>query len=181
MGDGPLPVATWAEEIEGAQEVATRLDGIASESVHVLHHRRVSGERSSIDHLVVASSGIYVVTSIVYAGRVERRDKGSLRHVDLRLYIGNRDRSHLLDGAARLGTAVRRTVGLSVPVHPVLCFVGSDWGVLSRPFHVDGVLVTWPRALGKQVQAKGPIGPSVQQLALELDGMFPPATTGSAH
>jgi hypothetical protein len=163
---------------EGAREVAAHLDRIAGESIGVLHDRRVDGDRSNIDHIVVAPSGVYVVSSMPYDGRVERRDKGTFRHVDLRLWIGNRDRSHLLDGVARQATAVRRTVGMNLPLHPVLCFVGSDWGVLMRPFHVTGVLVTWPKALVRQVQARGPLTPNVAQLALELDSLFPPATAG---
>jgi hypothetical protein len=163
---------------EGARQVAAQLDRVAGDSVRALHDRRVDGERSSIDHIVVAPSGVYVVSSMLYDGRVERRDKGTLRHVDLRLWIGNRDRSHLLDGVARQTTAVRRVVGMGVPVHGVLCFVGSDWGVLMRPFHVTGVLVTWPKALARQVQARGPLGPNIAQLAFELDSLFPPATAG---
>jgi hypothetical protein len=177
-GDAVPQLTASRHGAEGAREVAARLDRVAGDAVGVLHDRRVEGERSHIDHVVVAPSGVYVVSSMLYDGRVERRDKGTLRHVDLRLWIGNRDRSHLLDGVARQTTAVRRAVGMAVPVHGVLCFVGSDWGVLMRPFHVMGVLVTWPRALVRQVQARGPLGPSVAQLALELDSMFPPVTAG---
>lgn len=166
--------AAWASSATGEQPLAVRLDGLVSEHVHVMHDRRIPGTRTNIDHLVVAPSGVYVIEAKAYFGRVEKRDKGTLRQTDLRLYIENRDRSRSLDGTARQGAVVRRAIGAGIPIQPVLCFVGADWG-LTRPFYVSGVLITWPRALAKQVQAEGPLGPGTAWLAEQLGTVLPPA------
>jgi hypothetical protein len=39
----------------------------------VLHDRRIPGRRSNIDHLVIARSGVWVVDTKRYRGKVERR------------------------------------------------------------------------------------------------------------
>jgi hypothetical protein len=48
--------------------------------------------------------------------------------------------------------AVRRALGADdTPIHPVLCFNGSEWSRLTKPFTVDGVLVVWPTALARTI------------------------------
>ena len=34
-----------------------------------------------------------------------------------------------------------------VPVRPVLCFIGAEWGLFASPFKFGSVLITWPKFL----------------------------------
>jgi len=132
--------------------------------------------RANIDHLVVAPSGVYVIDTKAYTGRIERRDKGGFMRSEVRLYVGARDRSALLEGIARQRQYVCQTVGDHVPVHPVICFTGGDWGLFARPFTMDGVLVCWPKVLYKRVSAAGPGNlERVAEIAACLAARFPPA------
>jgi hypothetical protein len=48
---------------------------------------------------------------------------------------------------------------------------------LARPFTVEGVLVTWPRAFGRALRASGPLRTADRvALASSLDRAFPPHT-----
>jgi hypothetical protein len=51
-------------------------------------------------------------------------------------------------GAAVSGGSGPRAGGRNRPktVIPVLCFVDSDWGLLSRPLQLGEAVVTWPRS-----------------------------------
>lgn len=172
----PQHVTAWARGAAGERELGRGLDQLASERVFALHDRRIPGRRANIDHIVVAPSGIYVVDAKRYQGKVERRDKGTLLRTDLRLYVGRRDCSRLLDGMGGQVEAVRAVVGTAPPVHPVLCFVDSDWGLFTRPFRMRGVLVCWPRALAKRVRAPDAGTPEqVAHLAELLTERLPPA------
>ena len=117
----------------------------------VLDDRRVPGAKATLNHLVVAPSGVWVVEAKDYDGRVERRDVGGWFKVDERLYVGGKDRSHLVDGLDRHVVGVENLLaqaGLTaVPVHAALCFVSSEWGWFAKPFSLSGVWVTWPERL----------------------------------
>jgi hypothetical protein len=117
----------------------------------VLDDRRIPGAKAVLNHIVVAPSGVWVVEAKDCDGRVERRDVGGWFKVDERLYVGGKDRSHLVDGLDRHVIGVENLLaqaGLSsVPVHAALCFVSSEWGWFAKPFSLGGVWVTWPERL----------------------------------
>ena len=108
--------------------------------------------RANIDHLVIAPSGIWLVDSKRYlSGRLERRDRGGWRTTDVRLYVGGRDNSSLVDGLKKQIDQVELTLLATpfsgVPVHGALCFVDAKLDMFARPFELRGVTVTWPRHL----------------------------------
>jgi hypothetical protein len=121
----------------------------------VLDDRRVPGAKAVLNHILVAPSGVWIVEGKEYDGRVERRDVGGWFRVDERLYVADKDRSHLVDGLDRHVIGVENLLaqaGLaSVPVHAALCFVNSEWGWFAKPFSMSGVWVTWPERLTELV------------------------------
>jgi hypothetical protein len=172
----PQAVTAWAKGAKGERILGRGLDGLASESVRVLHDRRMPRSTANIDHIVVAPSGIYVVDAKNYRGKVEQRDKGTLSRRDLRLYVGGRDKSKLLDAMTKQVATVRTHVHPDVPIHPVLCFVHVDWALFANPFTLREVTVCWPRALYKRVLAQG-VG-TVEQVHRSYDSLaraLPPA------
>ncbi len=95
MTDEPQRATAWATGAEGEERVGARLDRLVSESVRVLHDRRIPGSRANIDHLVVAPSGVHVIDSKKYQGRPERRAEGGLFRPRVeRLVVGGRDRTN---------------------------------------------------------------------------------------
>ena len=85
---------------------------------------------------------------------------------DIRLRVGSADRSGLVRSVLHQAALVGRTVRAVSPGHritPVLCFVDAEWALLARPMEIEGVVVTWPRALRALVcgSATGPAAVSL--------------------
>ena len=149
----------WATGARGERKLAKWLDGAASPTVRVMHDRRIPGSRANIDHIVVARAGVFVIDAKAYSGTVHRRDVGGFFRRDDRLYVGRRDCTKLVHGMQRQVEAVRPTLPewFDGEVAPVLCFVGAEWKLFSKPFIIGNVLVTWPRALVDLVGKPGPL------------------------
>jgi hypothetical protein len=142
---------------EGEEWLGYHLNALQGKGVLALHDRRRLRSRGNIDHIVVAPTGVYVVDAKHYEGKVRREVVGGFLNSTLRLYVGPRDctrlagrvRGQMADVAEVLGSAA-----FDVKITPVLCFVGSEWGLFTKPFIFDRVLVTWPKALFKWLMAE---------------------------
>lgn len=151
----------WASGATGEEQVGARLDKVVSNSVAVLHDRRIPRSRANIDHLVITPAGIWVIDTKRYKGGRPRLkvEGGFMRPRVEKLMIGGRDRTRLVDGVRRQVDVVDDILGeLLLPVRGVLCFVGADWPLLGGDFTTRGVQVLWPRKLVKLVTAT-PYGP----------------------
>ena len=123
------------------------------------------------------------VTAVIdakhYKGRVEQRNVGKWLSTDIRLFVGGRDRTQLLDGLVRqratIDHALEGTDVTDVPVHTVLCFVGGDWKLFAKPFALRSSLVTWPNALYERIIAGEPVGTCRQrELLAAFERKLPP-------
>lgn len=164
----------------GEEKLGAALDAMASQGLLVLHDRRRPRTAANIDHLVVAPSGVWVIDAKRYSGLVTKVDKGGWFRSDLRLVIGGRDRTKLVEGVHKQVADVRNVLQGSavpnVPVHGTLCFVDSQFRLFAKPFDIDGVLITWGKALREQLTRPGPIDDD-QRIALHrhLADVLPPA------
>jgi hypothetical protein len=158
----PDPGATWAKGAEGEERVGRMLDTMAAEgTVAVLHDRRIPRLRANVDHLVVAPTGVWVVDSKHYRGRVEVVDAGAAGGAGPappRLTVDGHDRTKLAAGVRGQAEHVARALQPAyrdVPIHPTLCFVDAKRRLGSAAREVEGVLVTWERDLARRLRAPG--------------------------
>jgi hypothetical protein len=152
MSDDPTSTKVWDQGAVGEERVGTFLEESRPKGIEVLHDRRIPGSKANIDHLVVAPSGIWIVDAKRYlSGRLERRDVGGWRTTDMRLYVGNRDKTVLLDGVhkqvAHVCEAMIGTPFETVPVRGALCFVEIEVGWFAKPFMIRDIYVTWRKYL----------------------------------
>jgi len=152
---GPAASGGWAATREAKLSARLRND-LAGRAV-ILDDRWVPPTKNAIDHLVIAPSGVWIIDAKHHTGKVVHRDVGSYLRTEARLFVDGRDRTALVTRLDAQVSAVRATLGEAglheVPVRPMLCFTNSEWGLLARPFTINGVLVTWaskvaPRILG---------------------------------
>ena len=131
--------------------------------------------RANIDHIAVTAAGIWVIDAKRYAGRPQVKASGGLfRPRVQKLYVGSRDCTSLVDGVLTQAAQVQAAMA-DIPVHPVLCFVDSDWDLLAGPIEISGVSVTTPRRL-KGALSKETEGPfPVTAMAKAIAAGFPPA------
>lgn len=180
----PTSTRVWEQGASGERRLAAVLTEQLGERAVMLHDRRIPGRRANIDHLAIAASGVWVIDAKAYGGLVERRSRGSLLRSSERLYVNRRDQTQRLEALGRqrdvvlgvLATAVDPSLHSAPPVHSALCFVGSQWHLLARPFELQGAWVTWPQDLAKRIGAPGPLSADdVQTLATRLARALPSA------
>ncbi|MHB8189451.1 MAG: nuclease-related domain-containing protein [Ferrimicrobium sp.] len=174
--DDPQSITAWEKGSIGERKLAAKLQDYLGGHAVLLHDRTVPRTRGNIDHIVVASSGVWVVDAKNYSGLVQQRDVGGFFTVDLRLYVGGRDRSKVLDGLDWQVKAVIKALGTeSVPVSSAICFTDAEWGIFAKPFTIRGVLVSDPNALVRRISEPGTLATDViEEVAGHLSEAFPP-------
>nr|WP_091789269.1 nuclease-related domain-containing protein [Pedococcus dokdonensis] len=177
LGDERQSTKAWDTGAVGEERLGRGLDRLGSDTVNLLHDRRIPGSTANIDHLAVTASGIWVVDAKKYKGRPQLKVEGGiLRPRVERLLVGRRDCTKLVDGVLKQVQVVRGVVGDEVPVRGVLCFVEADWPLIGGSFTTRDVQVVWPKKLYPQLQASGALTPeSVADLHRQLARALPRA------
>jgi hypothetical protein len=178
----PQSTKAWAQGAVGEERVGLRLDRLTEIGAVVLHDRRIPRSRANIDHVVVAPSGVWVIDTKHYDGKVELRNRGVWFRRDDHLFVKGHDQTKLVVAMTTQMNAVASAVADAiVPLYPVLCFTGAEWGLLAQPFVIDGVLVTWPRALVKTVTQSSGRDIAVPEVAARLATALPAGTRPAAR
>jgi hypothetical protein len=175
--------ASAAKGAIGERRLGASLDALSAPgTIEVLHDRRRPGTVANIDHLAVAASAVWVIDAKLHKGRIAKDMRGGLFSSRDILSVAGRDRTELADGVVKQMATVRSALDAAghgdLPVHGALCFIDGDWSVLRRrPFAVQGVLVTWPKALRELLSQPGDIDSDRrQQISLALEAALPPAS-----
>ena len=160
----------WRAGADGEVAVGTVLDRLASSGWRALHDRRVPGNRSNIDHLVVGPPGVFTVDAKRYKGRLTV-SRGVVR-------VASRDITRLLDQArsqAAVATAALEGHTAASAVQPVLCFVGTE--LPRKHTVVGGVHLVSRKGLTRMLSsAPAVLSDSEVRLAADvLDVQLPPA------
>jgi hypothetical protein len=138
--------------------------------------------RGNIDHIFVAPTGVWVVDSKAYQGKVVQREIGPLWRRDNELYIRGRNRTSLAKGVLRQVQAVNAAVRSDellqgIDLHSALCLLDSEWGLLDFPFQIGNVWVLYPGALKKRLRKNGSLSrDTMERIARRLDLSLPSAS-----
>jgi hypothetical protein len=164
----------------GEEAFGARLIELAGERLVVLHDRRMPAGRGSIDHLAVTPRGVFVIGVKHDSGKLERRNLGNVIRPDVRLYLGERERTTLLHEVEDQAEVVREVLSpawfLDSPIRGVLCFTGADWGLFGSPFNLGNVLVTHPKFLYRMLSKEAEVATSaIQDAARALAIALPSA------
>ncbi len=152
LTDDPQSTLAWKKGSIGEAKLAASLEQSLGDRAIVLSDRRVPKTRGNIDHVVVATSGVWVVDAKNYTGLVRQRDVGGLFRVDNRLYVGRRDCTKLVNGLRWQVDAVRKALGgRDTPVSSALCFTDAEWGLFAKPFTLKDVYISGPNALARRI------------------------------
>jgi hypothetical protein len=148
----------------------------APDQVITLNNRRMPGGRGDIDHISIAPTGVYVIDTKDWEGKVQIETPW---FGEPKLLIHGRDRTNLIDGLDRQITAVRSALDRDgrevVPIQGALCFTKADLPFLSTQ-RFRGHLLLYRKALAKRLNADGPLRrPVVEQIARHLAAALPPA------
>ncbi len=174
LSDSPQSTKAWKRGAEGEEEMAASFTRRLGNQAIVLHDRMIPNSRANIDHLVIAPSGIWVVDAKHYQGRLQKRTIGLGSRRRNELLVGGRNKTSLAEGVIKQVDLVRAQLDDDISVRGVLCFVRAEWDFLSSPFHVNGILVTYGRALAKTILKTSDLDTArMYALATELSAKFP--------
>jgi hypothetical protein len=158
----PQSESAWETGATGEEELGAQLARTCPE-VLVLHDRRMPGRRANIDHIAVAPSGIFVIDSKRYKGKIEVRQPF---FGDAVLYINGHKNTRLVKGISRQVEVVRERlaiIGQDVPVQGCFCFLnpegqaGGSGLPLLRTLSINDFPLYRPRRLSKRLNKSGPI------------------------
>jgi Nuclease-related domain len=180
-GERPTTSA-WDRGGQGEARVGRYLTEAVGHTGYVLHDRRIPRTQGNIDHIAVVPSGVWVIDTKQYRGRVQQHDLGGWFTSRPALFVNGRNQTKLIPGAQSQVNRVQTAVG-DIEVHGCLCFNDAEWGLLAKPFLIDGITVTWPRRLAGSLIRPGPLGPrELNDLAARLSRAFPSyAPGGTSH
>ena len=152
----------------------------------VLTDRKVPGDSdANVDHLVVASSGIWIIDSKKWTGEIRYRSPG-FPSTDPNRYltVGGVDRTSAIAKIYRLVIPVAKIVeDRTVPIQPAIAFIEATWGLREGlhfqrgkgPYRHEGVLLAGGHGIIKKINEQGPLSSeSVDQLWRKLDRALPP-------
>jgi hypothetical protein len=175
LKEPPAHERRWARGAGGEELVAEALDKHCRSEVVVLHDRAIAGSRANIDHIAVGPSGVWVIDTKRYTGRIEVAKPlfGAAK-----LKVAGRDQTKLVAGLAKQVALVMPVVDAVLPkvaVRGAFCFVQGDLpllGILS----ISDFLLLHRRSLPKKLNADGPLTvDGVVALTRALAERFPPA------
>ncbi|WP_344199136.1 nuclease-related domain-containing protein [Aeromicrobium alkaliterrae] len=177
LSSEPQSTTSWDTGAIGEERIGRQLNALASDSLRVLHDRRIPGSRSNIDHLVVTANGVFVVDPKRYSGRPSLRVEGGLLRPRVeKLMVDSRNCTKLVDGALKQVELVKGIVDEDVPVRGVLCFVESDWPLFGGAFTTRSIDVLWPKKLYPLLEADGPLdAATIHHTYATLARALPPA------
>jgi hypothetical protein len=165
----------WSRGAHAEELVGEALERRCRDEVAVLHDRRLPGSRANIDQIAIAPSGVWVIDTKRYAGRIEVR---SPLIGPAQLRIAGRDKTKLVDALARYCSAVATVVhelGPAVRVHGAFCFVEGKLPLFGTRA-INGYPLLHRRSLVKRLNRRGPLASEdILALASQLASRFPPA------
>ena len=168
----PQHERAWAYGADGEEHVARALAKYLRDVVVVFHDRRINGSRANIDHIAVAPSGIWVIDTKRYKGKVAMVKP---LFGDAKLTIAGRNKSGLVTGLRKQVGLVEAAVDPTIPVHGAICFVDAQLPLLGT-ITFGGFPMLNPRALARRIGRQGPLASSeLPRIADELAARFPPA------
>lgn len=176
MSDDPQSTTAWNTGAIGEERLGNRLNDLSSDTMRVLHDRRIPGTKANIDHIAVTPTGIYVIDAKRYKGCPTLKVEGGiLRPRTEKLLVGSRDRTKLVDGVLKQVAIVGDIVGSLMPIRGVLCFVEADWPLIGGAFTTRDIEVLWPKKLYPRLTADGPYRREVAKTHAHLATSLPPA------
>jgi hypothetical protein len=174
LSDDPQSTTAWATGARGEAALGARLDKHASATISVMHDRRIPGTKANIDHIVVTTTGVFVIDAKRYVDkRPELRIEGGLLRPSVeKLMVGRRDSNKLVDGVLGQVERVRAALDDGTDISGVLCFIDADWPLIGAAFSTRGVRVASPRKLSKILdEARGDV--DVKSISARIAAAFP--------
>lgn len=172
----------WTKGAAGEYLMDLSLHNHVNEGTVILTDRLLPETKSNIDHIVVAPSGVWIIDTKTWRGKIEYKST-SVFGTEKRLFVGGRDRTSAVEAIFKIVIPVAQVIGdKSVPIKPALVFIDGEWSdaatpriVTSKPYQHLNVLISWPKAIWKKINEPGSLDAgAVKRIGEHLDANFLP-------
>lgn len=175
----PATTRAFAVGADGEERLASRLAELCGDDVLFLHNRRrgIGSRLGDIDHIAIASQGVFVIDAKAYRGAKVRVRR--VRGED-RLMVRGRNRTKLVNSVETSVVAVSAALASSaewcdVPVVGIFCFLDADLPMFGTP-EIRGFDILGPRSTGRTLRREGPYDAAVRDAVWRhLAAMLPSA------
>lgn len=177
---------SWSKGAHGEFQMDRRLHQELKPGAIILTDRQLPNSNANIDHVVIAPSGLWIIDTKKWSGKIEYRGK-RFDDPDMRLIVGGQDRTLKVEALYNQVIPVAQLIddldpGRSIDIHPAIVFVRGNWStkltlldMISRPVHHDGVLIASPKMLTRKINENGPLQPElIKRLAERLESTLIP-------
>lgn len=175
LAEEPQHAKAFRTGAEGERRVAATIKKRIKRDHLALHNRTYPNKKGDIDHIVITTSGVWVIDSKKYGGKIEVKRP---MFDDERLMIKGRNQTKLVAGVRKQCEAVKAALaehGLRrVPVHGLLCFVDGEFALPGTDV-IDGISICGPKGMARTVNKDKGAGIDLSVVAAALDAAFPPA------
>jgi hypothetical protein len=172
----------WTKGAAGEYLMDLSLHNHVNDGSVILTDRQVPGTMSNIDHVVVAASGVWIIDTKIWKGKIQYKST-TLMSTSKRLFVDGKDRTSAVEAIFNQVIPVAQIIGdKSVPIQPALVFIDGDWKdisaarmLASKPHQHLTVWISWPKAIWKKINEPGPLDPdTVKRVGAVLDGALRP-------
>jgi hypothetical protein len=172
----------WLKGATGEYLMGVSLEHRLTPTARVLTDRQLPGTKANIDHIVVAASGVWIIDSKKWKGKIAYKAE-SIMSINTRLYVDGKDRTPKVESIYGAVIPIAQLIGdRSIPIHPALVFIEGDWSgasfsrfVMGRPYLHEGVYISPPKLLIKLINRPGPLDvESIGRIADKLDEKLKP-------
>ncbi len=176
--------SNWVKGAAGEYLMAKDLHSALGADGVVLNDRAVPNSHANIDHIVIASSGVWIIDTKVRKGQIRVKTAGSRLSGAQKLMVGDRDESACTEKIYSQVIPIANLLGdPRIPIHPALAFIDADWGsgialraIRNRPYKMLGVTIAWPKAIIAKIAEDGPLSKdAIMLIAAKLDAALPAA------
>lgn len=161
----PTHVKAWAIGAEGEGRTAAALEPLAAEGFRILHDLPIPGSRANIDHVVIGPSGVFVIETKSFGGKLQIRGGD--------VYVAGRRKTAMLDEVRREVAVVASILAddlerLGIEVTPLICVHRAE-----LPFFrskAQDIAILSPKAVVNRLRkAEALMSPSdIERLAARL-------------
>lgn len=167
----------WRKGAEGEERAGSRLERLLTgrDDVRVLHDLRLPGSRGNIDHITIGPSGVIVIDTKNWTGKVDvRREGGFGRSREESLVANGHRRRRDVDALIRRVLAVRAVVGPGIEVRGAFCLVGANGLSVLRQLRVNGLAIANVHGIARMARKRGSMDAvAVAALADQIEDRFP--------
>ena len=150
LTETPQHIAAWKIGAEGEEQTARALVGLERKGYSILHDRMAFGCPGNIDHVVIGPTGVFVIETKSWQGKVKIRGKD--------IWVDGRKRSEVVDQVLAEASAVQAALGdvltvLETPIVPLICVHRADLPLFGS--RCRGVPLLTSRGLVRAVERGG--------------------------